>query len=612
MKKSAQRKLPAVAPDRLQAIRRLAKAGKIDDALARVDELIARHPDFKPLYGLAWEIASKEDSYRCVARALDWTRASPHSQAAWEALGSDALRLGYTALALWANDRLNALQGEPAPQHEELDTPFGKMSFEAAVANDTARALMNDGRFIEAERVCAGYDHISLRNNAAHACFHRGDIAQALSRFEESWQREPRNLFALNRIIALRLWLQGRDAAAGLAAPLKDALPLRSDDASAKVAGLLMLGEWQAADAAWRESEQADFWTAQAFDGKPAALFDIAGVIVAHRVGDREALRKRCAQAAAKHPEKQDALRRFVLGDALQAELGLVPDLELTGLNYWFPQSWLNRLFDLRKLDDREGERRFIELCVTCTAHPDYLFVVAEFGGESGRSLARALLFQRAKAGDAAARAALLELLARPYGPDEERARLQTDMMGAGLLEKGATITMWLKGEKRTIRVKSLEIHSEPSPPTLPPDAQARLEKTHKLLAQERLKECLPILEGLIAEHPNEPTLYHNLAAIKEGLGHPDEEIEALFKKAQAIDNEYLFAISGLARLAVKRGEIDAAREMIAPLLERDSYHFTEWRSILLTQLAIAEAEKNTSAMLTVLDQLDDLRQRFE
>jgi hypothetical protein len=31
-----------------------------------------------------------------------------------------------------------------------------------------------------------------------------------------------------------------------------------------------------------------------------------------------------------------------------------------------------------------------------------------------------------------------------------------------------------------------------------------------------------------------------------------------------------------------------------------------------LTQLAIAEAEKNTSAMLTVLDQLDDLRQRFE
>jgi DNA-binding SARP family transcriptional activator len=185
-------------------------------------------------------------------------------------------------------------------------------------------------------------------------------------------------------------------------------------------------------------------------------------------------------------------------------------------------------------------------------------------------------------------------------------------MMGAGLLEKGATITMWLKGEKRTIRAKSLEIHSEPSAPTLPPDAQARLEKTHELLAQERLKECLPILEGLIAEHPNEPTLYHNLAAIKEGLGHPDEEIEALFKKAQAIDNEYLFAISGLARLAAKRGEIDAARGMIAPLLERDSYHFTEWRSILLTQLTIAEAEKNTSAMLTVLDQLDDLRQRFD
>jgi tetratricopeptide (TPR) repeat protein len=170
---------------------------------------------------------------------------------------------------------------------------------------------------------------------------------------------------------------------------------------------------------------------------------------------------------------------------------------------------------------------------------------------------------------------------------------------------------MLVQGKVQEIRHLAMMLHANPSPPSLPPESHSRLKKVFDLTAQNRLTDCLPLLEDLIADHPDDPSLYNDLASIKEGLKHPDDEIEALFKQAFALDPDYLFAIAGLARLAARRGEIDRAKEMIEPLLGHESYHFTEWRSILMTQLEMAKQLGELGTALNIQRQIADLQETF-
>lgn len=610
MKKTSPKNKPVLQKDQVQAIRRLAHAGKLDEALERLDKLIALHPDYKSLYGLAWEVACMTDNrHQKVARALVWTRVSPNSLAAWQALADDALACGYFALGFSARNRLAAMIGEEAPPLEDLDTPFGTLRFEEAVANDTGRVLMANGRFNDARAALEGFDHVSLRNNVALACFHQGDVRNALATYEENWQREPRNLFALEHIVRLRLWTRGLDVAAGLAAPLKATAAARSDDALAKINALLILGDWQGADDAWRESAEADFWQGPQEIDKSGA-FDFAGGIAALRLGNSHAMKARLDDAGKNLPDKRDLIRRIVYAAATPS-LGEAPDIGLGELNQWIPQAWIDRLMRLKSYKGKETEERYDALMRECDAHPDYLSTVAALGGESTRFLAVSILKLRAKDGDEASRQTLIALLARPCGPDKVRAGLHADMVDLGLLPEGGTVSMLAQGEVREIRHMAMMIHANPSPSDLPPESHTRLEHMFGLMARRRLDDCIPLLEDLIARHPTNALLLNNLAGIKEGLGHPVGEIEALLLKAHELDPGYLFAIAGLARLAARRGELGRARELLDPLLGRESYHFTEWRSILMTQVEMAKAQGNAGAALNLQRQLLDLQEQF-
>lgn len=610
MKKKTATRKPAVEAAQLDALRRLARAGNHGEALRRLDVLKARHPDFKPLYGLARELASQaRNPHQSVERAWDWSGASPNSQSAWQALSEDAFAGGYFALGLFARERLAVLTGGASEPPEDIDTPFGKMQFDEALANDQARMFMAVGRFERALTVLEGFDHVSLRNNAALIRFHQGDVAGALAAFEENWQREPRNLFSLEHLIRLRLWTRGRDAAAGLAARLKASQAERSDDALAKLHALLMLGDWPGADAAWRGSADADFWQGPQEIDK-SGLFDFAGGVAALRLGDLEAMSERLGHAADKLPARRDLVKLMEF-DTLAPELGEAPDIALGEANHWFPQRWIDRLGELGAKRGKAAEDHYDTLQRECAAHPDYLGLVAELGGEAGRFLAISILKRRAVAGDATAKQALIGLLARPCGPDKVRTVLHAELVEEGLLPEGGTVSMRVQGKVREIRHMAMKIHAEPSPPDLPPESHARLERMFDLMAGNRLDECLAILADLIERHPDQPSLYNNLASIKEGLRHPDGEIESLLEKAHGLDPDYLFAIAGLARIAARRGDVERAKDMIEPLLGRPSYHYTEWRSILMTQQAIAQRQGEFGAALGIRRQIEELQERF-
>lgn len=611
MKKKPTRKSPPVVESaQIEALLRLARAGKVVEALVRLDVLKAQHPNFKPLYGLAWEMAGMIDNpYGVIARAWDWTRASPNSQLAWQALSEDAVRTGCYALALHARDRLDVLSNKAVKAHLDIDTPLGILLFEEAVANDIARTLMAVGRFDQALAALAGFDNVMLLNNAALACFHLGDIAGALHRFETSWQRNPRNLFALEHIVRLRLWTRGREAVAGLAETVRATPTARSDDALGKVTALLVLGDWTGADAAWHESAEASFWSGMD-EAERSGRFDLAGGIAALRLGDLSAMSERFEAAAGDLPELRQLISQIQL-NAAHPELGETPDIELFQVGAWFTTAWFDRLKTLSKRAGKEVEAQYDAHLQACDAHADYLAVVAELGGEAGRFLAISMLKLRAKAGDAEARQRLIDLLATPCGPDSVRSTLHGDLVEAGLLPIGEVVTMLLQGQVREVRHLSMKIHTEPRPLDLPAESLARIEQVSALMAQMKYPACVDILVDLIAGHPDEPLLYSNLAGIKEAMGHPESAVKALLEQSLVIDPDYLFAKSSLARIVARRGDLEQAKAMIQPLLGRDSYHYSEWRSILLTQREMATQLGESAVVHGLNKQLAALQQQF-
>ncbi len=608
-RKTSKKSAP-VQPEQFHALRRLARNGKIEEALAQVDRLIADHPGYKPLYGLAWEIAGMTgDAGLAAARAYEWTQVSPNSAAAWAALSEHALQWGCYTLGMEARRRLDALAGHAEPPAEPIDTPFGPVSWEDSLANDIGRICMHLGQLDKADAALAGCHTHACRNNKAIIAFHRGDIDSALSMFQENCQREPRNLLADAMLIRLKLWRLGGDGAAGLADPLRHTPACRSDDAMAKIEALLLLGDWAGADAAWRESSDADFWEG-IHESEASGRFDWAGAIAAWRLGEQEAVKQRLEMAVRNLPERRRAAAHFILSLELP-EMGQQPESLLGEVSSWFPMAMLDRLRDIVRQEDTDGRDRFRSELLACDAHPDYLVAAAELGGDKARDMALIVLLARARDGDEPARQALLDLLRRPCGQDEVRNRLLSDMVSYGLLTPRATVSVLLEGQVREIRNFHKQIHADPKPSRLPPDSYERYVQAHELLDKGKHQAALSIFAALCERHPEEPSLYANLAAVKERLGHPEAEIESLYARAHALDPQYLFGITGLARIAASRGEVDKAKQMLDPLLERDVYHYTEWMAILLAQAEIARAQGKPFEAFKLLKQARQTKEQF-
>lgn len=253
-------------PAQIDAIHRLARQGRPRAAQGRLAALRQAFPGYKPLLALAWEIANDAgDRLGATLAAWDWSRASPNSPAAWEALLESA-GLSFAALSLQAMRRLDALAGLPdQPEPEPMPNPFGDLGFEQARALDAARLLLSGNRPAEARAALAGIDHVSAHNNLALVAFAEGKVLEAKSILLESTRREPDNLFGVERLARMALWTGGLEAAAGLG-PRRGAARLareRLDLASgpmSKIRGEITEAEADRDTPDWTLGQIADWW----------------------------------------------------------------------------------------------------------------------------------------------------------------------------------------------------------------------------------------------------------------------------------------------------------------------------------------------------------------
>lgn len=159
----------------------------------------------------------------------------------------------------------------------------------------------------------------------------------------------------------------------------------------------------------------------------------------------------------------------------------------------------------------------------------------------------------------------------------------------------------------RTIRSFGLRLSGEPRPSPFSPPGTALNERVHKAISRSALGEALALAQQLHQMHPEQPSALTNLAAIKEALGQPATEITELYRQAHAMAPDYLFARCGLARCLASEGTVEEAHALLDGLLEREDWHFSEYRSFLLAQRALALASEEHETVRTLDASLRDL-----
>lgn len=604
--RTSTRQTPAPQSAQLNAVRKLSRTGRHEDAQARVAELRTRYPDFKPLLALAWEVEDNAgDFLSACLHAWDWSVACPGSLTALEALRDSAFAARLPALAAKAAQGLAQAKGTSFPDLPPLAGALAELTFDQAVAVDLSRLFLTFGRYDETVAALEGIDHPSTRNNLALARFAQGDVAAALADFDENWHQDRRNLFALNQLVRLRLWKGGRQFVCELNNALRAAQPQRAEDVYGKLFGLLLLGAYDEAFDAWHTLRDAGFWNEDnVFEQSGCAYF--AGLAALHK-GDREAAGKLFSEALELDPDNLDAdmASIAVTLDVFDQEA----DFKAGEFCDWFPQSWIAEFQSAKGEHAREAV--FEAQQRGCNAHADYLATAAELGGEAVRFYALSILKIRAVDGDATARDMLRRLLCHPCGPDKVRLDLDIWLKEKGLVDASQPQQLLLRGKLQELALRPVRLHAEQRDLGLPPESQARLEQMHRLLAKQDLKGALRMAEGLAAVHPEHPVLVGNVASIKDALDHDLNDIEVLYQRAAALDPAYLFAKVGLARIALRKGKVECARELLKLVQGREAYHFSEWRAILMAEREIAIAMHDRVSELNLDEALNVLNEQF-
>lgn len=575
MPKARHRQAAPAAPhgEQLTAIRRLAEAGELAAARQRRAALRKAFPDFKPLLGLAWEIEHLAgEPIAATARAWEWQAASPNSRQALEALAESARLAGFAALMARALHRQATLaEGRPVPPPlEHIDAPLGRLTLAQAEAIDLSRMWLADDNPQAAAAALQGVDHPSAHNNLAMALFAGGEVDAALRIADAAWTADAGNLFALERCLRWRCWSEGMDRCAGFAATLRDTRPRRAEDASARVAALRFLGDHESAQRAWDEVQNAALWNEAP-------------------------------------PEQVDLFA--ALGDADAED---VPGEHAM----WFPRPWMKALMRISRESRRSPEAAvqpaWDAALDACGAHADYLQRAAELGDAAIRLLALAVLKRRASLGDAPALASLTTLLTSLRGPDDARMTLLAWLGEQCLRNPAEPARVRLAGSVREIRSHSLHINAEPRPSPYSAAGTALAERLHVALARRDLEQAQELARQLHAMHPEQPSTLTNLATIGQALGATQQQTTRLFEQAHAMAPGHLFARCGLARCRVAEGRLDEARSLLEGLFERTDWHYSEYRSLLLAQRALADAQGDREAVRAVDASLADIGRRFD
>jgi tetratricopeptide (TPR) repeat protein len=574
------------AADRLMQRRHWAEA---HDHLERLNrEYPQQEPVLERLVAVAVELNDAR-AYQAGCEAL--LRLRPADPDLPYMLATAYLANGWTALALLAYRR--ALQTDPANAkalearekvaalEPAVNARLGEVGLDGAdgldflARHEEMQSLLSLGRYAKAREVA---DKLLQRrpqfapalNNAAESWFRDGRVNEAIATAQRVLAFDPQNLHALANLVRYHCALGKRDEARSYAQRLGAVTSGGTDVWVKKAEALSCLGDDQGVLDALRAAQASEEESPPVHD----ALLHHLGAVAAYRLGREDEAREHW----------RDALRRMPGFDPARENLADLdrPPGERHAPWYYSMEQWISaKVIDgllahvkvARGRDRDEGVRR--QAMRYLEVHPELAGLVPlllDQGDRAGREFAMHLAdLLRTPEVLAAAR----DFALGQRGPDALRIRAAQLATQAGLLP-AAPVRMWLDGEWQEIMNFGFEIHSDP------PEKghSARVEKLLVAALRADREDHDPVraeqlIKDAIALEPDRPDLLNNLGAMYEAQGR-NEESEALLRQIHERFPDYLFGRTVMARLRVRAGDLDGARELLEPLLSRRRLHRSE------------------------------------
>ncbi len=610
MKKAKPQDRPQSA--QIDAIERCLREGNLAEARQRLTRLQASFPGFKPLKRLAYELEWRGGySLQAAYRAWEWCEASPNSVTAFEALAECSAE-DFAYLFLYASERLVVLGAEPEDELQELRAELSiDFSPDEGRRMDLCRVFLGNDKTAEARALVEGIDLPAAQNNVGQSYFTEGKIERAESVWTSVLEKAPDDFFALERLLMIRLWLSGKEAAQPLAERLLVLTPKSPDDVCRQLDGAIILGWIERAESIFLSSLNAP-WSLDdsqsESDGLLGEKLRIAGAFVAWRQDRHDEALVRLGR----FDEDSEALSSLRTQCMLFDITGDTPDWSIGHISQWWPVVHIRSLH----AEKFESDNEIFERWQATMPHPDYLVAVALNGGKGAAALAIAglrYLAQSENGNAAAAREALFSLLALPCGPDSARSNLHRWMVENGLLERAAPISMLVGGTITEVRPLDITIHDEPmEEETVLNAADQRIySQLMDFVGSRQIAKARPLAENLLTRYPDYHRVLTTAATLREADGEPIEHWAPLIRHAAEVAPDYFFARTGLVKLLAREGRLDEARAEIKPLLDLKEMHSSEWRSLILAQIAIAKADADLPALKRLNAMLRDCQERF-
>jgi tetratricopeptide (TPR) repeat protein len=262
----------------------------------------------------------------------------------------------------------------------------------------------------------------------------------------------------------------------------------------------------------------------------------------------------------------------------------------------WLGQDAMRDLRSLLEGIDARGDRRTLSAVRQYLQKYPQVEAVLPFllerGDPFGRGMAVALIH-------IADRPELWEALKSfalgPYGPDAMRLEAANSLSQQGVLPGGQK-RMYMQGEWRDMLLIGFQIGDESEDrEDFPRQVEKLAEEATLALYEDDWQRAEQLLKEALAVRPDSPSLLNNLAMAYQLQGR-EEEALSMVREIHERHPDYLFARVSVAQLAIKDGDLDRAHDLLDPLLERKTLHFSEFSRLCSGLIDLSLAEGNRDA----------------
>ncbi|MEM9218428.1 MAG: tetratricopeptide repeat protein [Cyanobacteria bacterium P01_F01_bin.150] len=614
--------------------------GKLEKSYEVLAELDQNYPDTPDiLVELANYYANVNNLYAYQTTCERLIALDPHQSLFTLGLANSYLATGSPMLALktfrqvaekWPNHQdIAQVQNAIQELEESVDECLADLKVDntaegLAIAedNEQIQCYLNRGNFNQAkdlglellERVP---QLLSVRNNVSMAYFYQGEFEDAIAQTQQVLDKDGDNIHALSNLIRYHYVLGAEDDAKALAPQLLASEADAHDPWIKKMEALSYLGDYQQVldlyDLALESGEIEE-------DSHHDFFFHLGAVAIA-RTGDLGTARKIWKSvskrsnfpiAAANLADSNQAIAQRHGAWAFEMNQWVSP-IVIQALN-----QTLQQIIDIEKRGQNEDERNGeiqVRLNAFLDQYPHFNRLIPVWlkrGDPKARAFAD-LIARKVRRPEHLE--ALKAFALDKWGPDEMRYRAAIEVVRAKLMSK--KVTLWIQGKQSEIILMAYEFHSE-VPKFHSPEVEELLAYSLNHLKEARdmddQEAATPIYEDVEATlkkamemEPDAPDLLYNLGACYYSQQR-DKEAIAIFDQLVQESPEYVHGRVARAKVYIDNNDLDAAQDLLLPMLEWDRFHFddfAEFSDAYLGYLMARDQKEGARGWLDMWRQVD-------